>query len=351
MDWYRAIFPLLRRLEPETAHWLALCALDYGLVPAPPVTNDPILASHVFGLDFANPIGLAAGFDKNARVFDAMLAQGFGFVEIGGVTPLPQPGNPRPRLFRLDRDRAVINRMGFNNDGLDAVAARLAARRGKGPIGANLANNTGSADAIGDFVALVRCLAGLADFLVVDISCPNTANGRQFQQPGPLADLLARVRAEPPKTTFRPVPILVKVAPDMNETETVEVLRVILAHGVDGIVICNTTIDRPDTLTSDHRTERGGLSGRPLAARALALLRRVYLETGGTVPLVGVGGIESGADAYARIRAGASLVQLYTAMVFEGPGLVRRIRADLADHLRRDGFDNVGAAVGADHRK
>ncbi len=344
-DWYTRFFPLICRLPAETAHRLALLALERGLVPAPIRGNDPILRVHAFGRDLPNPVGLAAGFDKNARVFARMPALGFGFAEVGGVTPLPQPGNPRPRLFRLTEDKALINRMGFNNDGLDAVARRLERHAGDGQfVAANLASNTASADPLQDFVILTRRLAPLVELVVVDVSCPNTANGKMFLRRDPLNDLL---------TALAPVrgatPMALKVSPDLTDAEKSDIAALALAHNIDGIVVANTTIARPPTLRSAHKGERGGLSGPPVKEMSRRLLGEMYRATKGRLTMVGLGGIETGADAYAYIRAGATLVQLYTALVYQGPMLIPRIKAELAYLLRQDGFDDLTQAIGADH--
>jgi dihydroorotate dehydrogenase len=344
-DWYKPLTPLLRRLPAETAHRSALWALERGLVPAPRLGNDPILAVKAFGRDLPNPVGLAAGFDKNARVFIPAARLGFGFIEAGGVTPRPQEGNPRPRLFRLEEDRALINRMGFNNEGLDAFARRIESHpRGDLFLAVNLASNAASLDPAEDYVVLTRRLAPLADLVVVDVSCPNTANGRLFQSRAPLADLLGRLKPVRGKT-----PMALKVSPDLTDKEKADILDLALEHRIDGMVIANTTVARPASLASVHRGERGGLSGPPVKEMALRLLAETYKAAQGRLTLVGVGGIASGADAYRRILAGASLVQLYTALVYEGPLLVPRLKAELAYLLRRDGFTSAAAAVGAGH--
>ena len=344
-DWYRALGPLLRRLPAEAAHRSALWALAHGLVPAPRLATDPILTVEVFGRTLPNPVGLAAGFDKNARAFAQVARLGFGFVEVGGITPRPQAGNPRPRLFRLDEDRALINRMGFNNDGLDAIARRIESRpRGGLFLAANLASNADSADPAEDYVVLTRRLAPLADLVVVDVSCPNTANGRLFQSRAPLADLLARLKPVRGRT-----PMALKVSPDLTDREKADILELALEHRIDGMVVANTTVARPASLVSARKGERGGLSGPPVKEMSLRLLAEMYKAARGRLVFVGVGGIESGADAYARIRAGASLVQLYTALVYRGPILIPRIKAELAYLLHCDGFGSVAAAVGADH--
>ncbi len=339
---------LLRLLPPEAAHRLALRGLSLLPVRAAGRGDDPILATRVLGIDFPNPIGLAAGFDKSAEVFARLPGLGFGFVEVGSVTPRPQVGNPRPRLFRLSRDRALINRMGFNNDGLAAVAARLAARPGaeRRVLGANLGKNKDSADAAADYAAGVKALAPLADYLVVNVSSPNTPGLRALQGREPLAALLAAARAA--RGAERP-PLLLKLSPDLTEADKADVAAAALAGGADGLIVANTTVARPATLRDPAAREAGGLSGRPLFAPSTAVLADMYRLTGGRLPIIGVGGIGSAEDAYAKIRAGASLLQLYTAFVYQGPGLVERIKRGLAARLRADGFGRVAEAVGADH--
>lgn len=333
----------LRLLPPEAAHNAALWGLRHGFGPRQSTVGDPSLKTQVFGLDFPNPLGLAAGFDKSARAAAQLFGFGFGFVEIGGVTPRPQSGNPRPRLFRLPSDQAVINRMGFNNDGAAIVRDRLARLAGPGIIGVNLAANGDSAEPVADFEHLVAAFAPVAGFLTLDISCPNTANGRVFLSPAPLADLLARARAQVPDPG---TPILIKLAPDLTGAELRAILDVALAAPVDAIIVSNTTTARPSTLRSRHAGEAGGLSGQPLFAPSTQLLAQVYAHTGGQVPLIGVGGITTAAQAYAKIRAGASLLQLYTALVYNGPSIVGRLLDGIAAHLRRDGFRCVADAVG-----
>lgn len=351
---YAAFAPLLRLLDPERAHALTLWLLARGLAPKAGGGDDPILGQDLWGRRFANPVGLAAGFDKDARALAPLFRLGFGFLEVGSVTPLAQAGNPRPRIFRLPEERAVINRLGFNSEGREAVAARLAAwrRRGlPGPVGVNLGKNRDSADAAGDYVAGVRTLAALADYLVINVSSPNTPGLRALQSRGELEALVARVRAALAETVPEtPPPLLLKIAPDLSETDKGDIAAVALAQPLDGLVVSNTTIARPAGLRGRHRDESGGLSGRPLVAPSTALLGEMYRLTEGRVPLIGVGGVASGADAYAKVRAGASLVQLYTALVYEGPGLVARIKDELARLLRRDGYDALTGAVGADHR-
>jgi dihydroorotate dehydrogenase len=336
----------LRTLDPEDAHSLTLRALALGLGPRAPAP-DPILATTVAGLSLPCAVGLAAGFDKNAEAFGPMLAAGFGFVECGTVTPLPQAGNPRPRLFRLTDDAAVINRMGFNNAGLEAFAARLARPGRPRPVGANIGANKDSADRIGDYVTGLKRLWGLADWFTLNISSPNTPGLRALQTRAALEELLGRAaetRDALPATGA--VPLFLKVAPDLEDAEIEAIVETVLAFGLSGIIVANTTISRP-ALRSPQAGETGGLSGAPLRDLAQSVLGRFSAVAAGRLPLIGAGGIATGADAYARIRAGASAVQLYSALVFGGPGLVVRLRRDLAARLRADGFRTLAEAVGA----
>ncbi|TVQ59014.1 MAG: quinone-dependent dihydroorotate dehydrogenase [Rhodobacteraceae bacterium] len=332
----------LRRLDPETAHGLALGALRAGLAPAPGPVTTKRLATTLFGLALPNPVGVAAGFDKNAEAVDATLAAGFGFVEVGAVTPRPQPGNPRPRLFRLEADRAAINRFGFNNDGLAAMAARLRARRRPGVVGVNLGANKDSADRPGDYVALIEGLAGLADFFTVNVSSPNTERLRDLQGRAALDALLAQAVAAAGET-----PVAVKIAPDIDDAALADIAEVAVARGVAGIVATNTTLSR-EGLRSPAAREAGGLSGRPLFHRSTEMVRRLRRLTAGRLQLVGVGGVDSAETAYAKIRAGADAVQLYTALVYGGVSLGARIAEGLDTLLARDGFAAVADAVGVD---
>ena len=340
---------LLRCLPPETAHDLTLWGLARGLGPHVAPDQYPILRTELWGLDFANPFGIAAGFDKNAVAVRGTLGLGVGFTEVGGVTPRPQNGNPKPRLFRLPEDRALINRMGFNNDGVETIAARLERTPRGRIVGANLAANADSMEPIDDFVRLTKILAPRAAFLTADISCPNTKNGQVFLAPGSLAELL-RILVATRNESAAGTPLLVKLSPDLDDATLQQLLRVIGDADIAGITICNTTRNRPSSLHGHNRGEAGGLSGTPLGEAALDLLRRVHRHTAGQIPLIGVGGIASATDAYARIKAGASLVQLYTAIVYQGPGLIPRMAQDLAVLLHNDGFAHVTEAVGADHR-
>jgi dihydroorotate dehydrogenase len=316
------------------------------LLPAAPA-DDPKLAISLFGRLFPNPLGLAAGFDKNAEVPDVMLKLGFGFVECGTVTPRPQPGNPRPRMFRLRQDRAVINRLGFNNQGMAAAAERLSARPRQGIVGINIGANKDSADRIADYRETFARLSPLADYVTVNISSPNTPGLRGLQNKDELEKLLALVVEERARANST-VPLLLKIAPDLDEHALDDIANTVLASGIEGMIVSNTTLARPATLKSTNARESGGLSGAPLFAPSTAILKAVRQRVGAQIVLVGVGGVSSGADAYAKIRAGASLVQLYTAMAYEGPGIITRITRELSALLARDGFARVADAIGAD---
>jgi len=342
MTLYSTFRPLLFRIDAETAHGYALSALKLSpLRRVPP--SDPRLAVTVAGLEFPNPLGLAAGFDKNAEAPDAVLGLGFGYVEVGTVTPQPQVGNPRPRLFRLEEDGAVINRLGFNNQGQPAAHRRLASRdRRRGIVGVNIGANKDAADRIADYVTGVRMMADVCDYLTVNVSSPNTPGLRALQDRGALADLLSAVRdARGPKGP----PVFLKIAPDLQPADIDDIAAVAIGHGIDALIVTNTTISRPP-LKSRHGGESGGLSGRPLRAMAIERLRDFRKATGGRLPLIGAGGIDSAEDAWARIRAGATLLQLYSAMVYEGPGLARRITSELPALMARDGFGSIAEAVG-----
>ncbi len=335
----------LHGLDPEDAHGWAIQGLKLGLGPIGG-RDDPILATTLAGLTLPNPVGLAPGFDKDAEVFGPMLRAGFGFVECGTVTPQPQAGNPRPRLFRLSEDRAVINRMGFNNKGLEAFAARLA-RRGPGVVGANIGANKESEDRVGDYVAGLRRLWGLASYFTINISSPNTPGLRALQTKAALEELLGRLaQARDALPAEGRVPMFLKVAPDLESGEVEAIVETCVARGLAGIMVSNTTVSRPPLL-SRFRDEAGGLSGAPLTELSALRLGEFAAASAGRLVLVSVGGIASGAEAYARIRAGASAVQLYSALVFDGPGLVTRIKRDLAARLRADGFVSLSAAIGA----
>jgi len=327
--------PVLHALDAETAHGLTIRALLVAPAAAPAV-DDPRLAVEAFGLRFPNPLGLAAGFDKNAEVPDAMLGLGFGFTEIGTVTPKPQEGNPRPRLFRLPEDRAVINRMGFNNEGHAAALRRLEARKVRGGIvGVNIGANKESADRIGDYVRGIAVFAHIASYFTVNISSPNTPGLRGLQSRAELEQLLARINDERARQDRKP-PMLLKIAPDLREDELEDIAAACADGAVDGIIVSNTTLSR-DGLRSANAGEQGGLSGLPLLALSTRQLARLFLLTGGKVPLVGVGGVHDGPSAVMKIRAGASLVQLYSALVYQGPALVTSILSHLAGEAARNG--------------
>lgn len=361
MNLYALIRPLAFRLSAETAHRAAVRLLSVGgavgLNPRIAVPDRPELRVKLWDLEFPHPVGLAAGFDKNAEAVDPLLDLGFSFVEAGSVTPRPQPGNPSPRLFRLPEHEAVLNRMGFNNDGLDAFADRLLRRKraadgkGRGVVGANLGKNKDTTDAADDYAIGVRRLADLADYLVVNVSSPNTPGLRALQGREPLRELLTRVldaRAERPLDRLPPV--LLKIAPDLTDEDKSDIAAVALETGVDGLIVSNTTIARPDAVGPQWKNEAGGLSGRPVFAPSTRVLGEIYDLTGGKLPLIGVGGIFSADDAYAKIRAGASLVQLYSALVYRGPGLVAEIVEGLTARLQADGFTHISQAVGAGRR-
>ena len=343
----------LRRLPPEAAHNAALALLRLAPLPAPPPPA-PALAVTLWGLRFPTPVGLAAGFDKDARCPDAAVRLGLGFGEAGTVTPQPQPGNPRPRLFRLRRERALINRYGFNSTGLDVVAARLERwRRANGastrPLGVNIGVNKDSADAARDYAAGLARVAALADYVTVNVSSPNTPGLRAWQAGDALDRLLAAL-ADAHARLDTPPPVLLKLAPEIDDDGLAALLEAIDGAPIAGLILTNTTTNRPPGLISWEREEEGGLSGPPLAPRALEVLCCAYRVSGGRLPLIGVGGIDSAEAAYARIRAGASLIQLYTGLVYRGPRLVGEITQGLAQLLEADGFASVADAVGADHR-
>ena len=332
---------LLRQLDPEVAHGLAIRALQAVPLPAAPA-DDPILKTTIAGLDLPNPVGLAAGLDKNGEALRGLARLGFGFVECGSVTPLAQPGNPRPRLFRLSEDRAVINRMGFNNLGLEAFAERLANRPRTAVVGANLGANKDTEDKAADYVAGLTRLRGLSDYVTVNVSSPNTPGLRALQGRAALDDLLGRLNEA---RAGDPTPVFLKVAPDLTADEIALIVEASLDHRIDALIVSNTTLDRPDSLRSRDRAEAGGLSGAPLKTRAMEALRAAADASAGRLPLIAVGGIDSGAEAWARIRAGAAAIQLYSALIYEGPGLVGRIKRDLAARLRAEGFSTVSEAA------
>jgi dihydroorotate dehydrogenase len=339
---YKLLRPIAFALDAETAHRATIRALS--MAPRLPLPKfPPELGQEVAGLNFPSPVGLAAGFDKDAEVPDAMLGLGFGFVEVGTITPRPQAGNPKPRLFRLKEDRAVINRMGFNSRGQVAALQRLKKRPRRGIVGVNIGANKDSPDRIADYVAGVRAMSPVADYLTVNISSPNTPGLRNLQAGGELVELLAAVQ----EARAPGVPVFLKVAPDLDSGDHERIVRAAIDHGIDALIVSNTTVSRPP-LESRHVVESGGLSGRPLKALALEQLRRFRSASGGQIPLIAAGGIENGHDAWERITAGASLVQLYSAMVYQGPGIARRIAEELRALLGLSQLANIADAVGSD---
>ncbi len=343
-----ALLPLLRRLDPERAHDIALRVLRLGVAGQVDADDDPTLSVAALGRRFANPIGLAAGFDKNAVAVAALMRLGFGFVETGTVTPRPQAGNPRPRLFRLEPDRAVINRMGFNNDGLQAYISRLArCPRGAVGLGANVGINKDGAEPVRDYPALIAAVAPHVDYAVINVSSPNTPGLRDLQGEAQLRAILRAVAQQVPS---RP-PLLVKIAPDIGDDALAALVETCIGEGVQGLIVSNTTVSRPPSLRSPFAHEAGGLSGTPLFALSTAILARAWLLARGRLMLIGVGGISNGEQALAKILAGATLVQLYTALAYAGPALIPRIKRELAAALRVRGFTRVQDAVGKDAQR
>lgn len=353
-DLYPLARKLLWQLSPERAHKAALLALRLRLgflVTGPQHADSPILGQSLWGLRFSNPVGVAAGFDKDALVPNEILNCGFGAVEVGTVTPQPQRGNDAPRLFRLDQENSIINRMGFPSAGLNVVEKRLSRRRrARGVVGVNIGKNRETADAALDYAEGVRRMAPYADYLVINISSPNTPGLRDLQRREPLEALISRVIDARSDARATP-PLLVKIAPDLSIDETADIASVCLSTGIDGIIIANTTIGRPSETTTAVFGQAGGLSGPYLFERSTKLLSDVYALTSGRIPLIGVGGISNAEEAYAKIRAGASLIQIYTALIFAGMSLAERIKSGLTKLLAADGFANISDAVGVDHRR
>lgn len=357
MSLYSLARPFLFNLDPETAHHFALRSLKMGFGPSCAKVDDPALRTVVWNRMFPNPVGLAAGFDKNAEVISQMFAMGFGFIEAGTVTPKPQPGNPKPRIFRDIEHQAIINRMGFPGVGIakfkDNLAAFLARKpHPEGVIGINIGMNKDQTDPASDYTALVRSLGGMTDYLTINISSPNTPGLRDLQQKEPLNELLLAVMEERRKSCgYNPPPVLVKLSPDLTDEQMVDIAEVLIERQVEGVILTNTTLYRPDELEPTFAAERGGLSGGPLTDINTGVIRRFYALTEGKLPIIGAGGIMNGMDAYAKIRAGASLVQIYSGFIFHGPDIVRKINTDLIDLLHADGFSHISEAVGADHRE
>lgn len=352
-DFYRRfLMPAVHAvLDPERAHLLGVQVARLQLLRSQHEPDPDVLHTELFGLQLCNPIGLAAGFDKHAQGVPGAQQWGFGFVEVGSVTPLPQPGNPRPRVFRLTEDLAVVNRYGFNSVGHERVRSSLKSSRAawRGPVGVNLGRNKTSVDVAADYVAGVQCFSDLADYLVVNVSSPNTPGLRTLQRRQHLEDLLCKV-LEARDGQSRRLPVLVKIAPDLSDEEKADIAAVVTRTKVDGLIVCNTTVSRPSGLRSEHQTQVGGLSGRPLRDLSTQTIADLYRLTKGSIPIVGVGGVFSGEDAYAKIRAGASAIQLYSALIYNGPPVVRTVKVELADLLRKDGYARIQDAVGADHK-
>lgn len=342
---------LLLTLDPETAHGLSIAALKCGLPVGAGAPKDSRLRTTLCGIDFPNPLGMAPGYDKNAEVPDALLALGFGFAEIGTVTPLPQKGNPKPRVFRLMQDRAVINRLAFNSEGHDAVRRRLVARGGRaGVVGVNVGANKDSADRVADYERGVSCFAPFASYLTINISSPNTPGLRAMQGQEQLAELLARVMAARAKAGRRP-PVFLKIAPDLAEAELEAVAAEVAAHQVDGLIVSNTTLSRQGLLSQNLAGEAGGLSGRPLFERATIVLAKMRKLLGPDMPIIGVGGVDSAETALEKIRAGADLVQLYTGMIYAGPALPARIVSGMVDFVEKEGLPSIRDLRGSElHR-
>jgi dihydroorotate dehydrogenase len=351
MSLYSTLRPALFLLPPEKAHRAAICALQRGLVPAYDKRKHKSLATNVAGLNFANPVGLAPGFDKNAECYEGAFSTGCGFVEIGTVTPLAQPGNDRPRVFRLVEDEAIINRLGFNNEGAEAAVKRLQKRSGRGIIGGNVGKNKLSFDAVGDYVGAMRILYPRVDYITANISSPNTPGLRALQASDELQVLIRemqKLRAELMGMGAPSRPIFVKIAPDCDGDMLQAIASVAMATKLDGLIVSNTTVTRDSISGREFAHETGGLSGKPLFTFSTEILRAMYKLTQGSIPLIGVGGIASAYDAYRKIRAGAALVQLYTALVYQGFGLIGEINDGLAAFLERDGFASISEAVGRD---
>ena len=355
---YKLVRPCVFKIAPETAHGMTIKAMKAGLVRSCcPNIDDAALGQRIFGLDFENPVGMAAGFDKNAEVIVPVLKLGFGFTEVGTVTPKPQGGNPRPRIFRDPSNEAVINRMGFPNGGVRIFKPNLdkarsnPARPDGGIIGVNIGMNKGQANPVEDYMELVKELADQADYMTVNISSPNTPGLRDLQEKDALSELLSKIM----KTIRRvggdyPTPLLVKLAPDLNEKQQEEIAQTLMENQVSGVILTNTTLDRPDFLPEKFKTEKGGLSGAPLRDKSTDTIRSFYKLTKGKLPIIGVGGISTAKHAYDKIRAGASLVQVYTGMIYEGPDIANDINKGLLNLLDQDGFSNISQAIGADHK-
>jgi dihydroorotate dehydrogenase len=348
MSLYKTIRPLLFLFQAEIAHNIAISALKYGLVPSATKQNFEQLGSEVFGINFANPVGLAAGFDKNGEAIKSLIKFGFGFVEVGTCTPLAQPGNPKPRLFRLEEDQAIINRFGFNNKGAEAFVKNLTKRPKIGIVGTNIGKNKTSTDSIADYTTMLEKVYGLSDYITINISSPNTPGLRDLQGKEELDKLLGAIMQKRSSLGGRKIPILLKISPDTTQHQREDIAQISLKHAIEGLIISNTTTGQRETLKSGYANEAGGLSGSPLFTSSNRCLQEIYLLTARKIPIIGVGGISSGDDAYAKIKSGASLVQIYSALIYEGFGLIQRINERLCELLHKDGFKNISQAVGVD---
>lgn len=356
-DLYHLFRPFIFKVDPEQAHHLTLKALKAGLVPPCEDINDPALEVKLWGLKFPNPVGLSAGFDKNAEVIGPVFRLGFGFVEVGTVTPKPQEGNPRPRIFRDPKTESIINRMGFPNGGMNNFKTNLekflgSGHRPAGVLGINIGMNKSQTEPAKDYTALINMLGPMADYITINISSPNTPGLRDLQRREPLLELLGAVLEERKRACGdHPPPLLLKLAPDLSEEQQEEIAQTVLEAGIDGLILTNTTLDRPESLPGDFAAEKGGLSGRLLNQKSTAIIRNFYKLTQGKLPIIGVGGISDGSDAYEKIKAGASLIQLYTSLVFKGPSVANSINQELLTLLKKDGFTNISQAVGTDGLK
>lgn len=350
MSLYKLIRPLIFTLPAETAHNLSISALKCGLIQLPRPQKYQELETSLFGLTFPNPVGLAAGFDKNAEVISPLLNRGFGFVEVGTCTPLPQKGNDKPRLFRLAEDEAVINRFGFNNKGAELFVRNLINRPEKGIVGANIGKNKTSNDAVQDYIIMLEKVYGHSDYITINISSPNTPGLRDLQGKEELDRLLGAIMAKRRELPGKIIPVFLKISPDTTTHQRADIAEMVLQHNIEGLIVSNTTIGSRDILQSQHANETGGLSGRPLFNSSNEALRDLYRLTMRKIPIIGVGGIFSGDDAYTKIKSGASLVQVYSSLVYEGFGLIPRINRRLCELLRKDGLKNISQAVGVDVR-
>lgn len=355
-DLYPLTRPALMAMDGEDAHKFGLFALKHGLYQRPPKEEFPSLQCDVAGLRFDNPVGLAAGFDKDAEVTSALFNIGFGFVEAGTVTPQPQGGNPRPRVFRNANQGAVINRMGFPGHGMRVFKENLTrgmnkTKQARGLIGINIGMNKTQTDPASDYCVLMKMLGPMADYVTINISSPNTPGLRDLQKREPLLELISRVLEERKAACpHQPPPLFLKLAPDLEDAQMEELAKAALDSQIDGLILGNTTLDRPEFLPEGFRAEKGGLSGRPLKAKSTKVISRFYELTGGALPIIGVGGISSGLDAYEKIKAGASLVQIYSVLAFKGPLVIHYVKQELARYLKEDGYSSVAQAVGADHK-